>query len=317
MVVSKIFMGLGNQMFQYAAGRSLSLYKRVPHKLDISSYEGYPLRKFELDSFFTINPQKVTKQEITKYQITQPVKSVWNKLFPAHKIRFYGLPYEERGINRTIVQLNERFSPAYKKRTYLEPDYHFSTYFFKTPDDVFLIGYFMSWRYFEKFDKEIREDFTVRRDLVSHLSDIETEIRNNNSVSIHIRRSDFTSEKNALLHGVIPTTFYKKAIQEISSRTPSPHFYVFSDDISWVKENLQTEFPLTFISNEVTKTAIEDFYLMTVCNHNIIANSTFSWWAAYLNSNPGKIVIAPEKWYNVSPYNYKDVYPLSWTVLNS
>ncbi len=104
---------------------------------------------------------------------------------------------------------------------------------------------------------------------------------------------------------------------EIAGSTPSVHFYVFSDDIKWVKENLQSQFPITFVSNEVTKSAIEDFYLMTVCKHNIIANSTFSWWAAYLNNNPGKVVVAPEKWYNESPYNYKDVYPLTWTILKS
>ena len=310
-------MGLGNQMFQYAAGRALSLYKNVPFKIDISSYEGYSLRKFELDTFFAISPCRATKEEVSNYQITQPLKSAWNRLFPSDKMRFYTCPYEETGIKRTILKVNELLSPAHTKKTYLEPDYHFSEDFFRTPDDVFLIGFWMSWRYFKVFDKEIRQDFTIRPELVRHLIDIEKEIIKNNSVSIHIRRTDFTTQKNSSLHGVIPIEFYNKAIDEISNKMPSPHFYVFSDDVTWAKENLHSSFPITFVSGDVTSTAVEDFYLMTVCKHNIIANSTFSWWAAYLNSNSGKMIIAPEKWYNTSPFNYKDVYPLSWLILNS
>jgi len=316
MVVSRIFMGLGNQMFQYAAGRSLSLHKKVPLKLETTSYERYDRRKFELNTFFTIDCEIASAEEVLKYQISQPVKRVWNKFFPKDKIRFLGLPYEETGIKRTLLQVNELLSPSYKKRTYLEAEYHYNPDFFKAPDDVFLIGYWMSWRYFEKFDKEIRKDFTVRPGLVAHLIDIEREIRQKNSVSVHIRRGDFTTPGNLLIHGVIPVEFYQKAIAEVSSKTSAPHLYVFSDDIAWVKENLKTEFPITFVSNEISKSAIEDFYLMTLCKHNIIANSTFAWWAAYLNNNPGKMVFAPEKWLNVAPYNYRDVYPLSWRILN-
>jgi hypothetical protein len=317
MVISKISMGLGNQMFQYAAGKALSLHKKVPLKLDVSSYEGYPLRKFELDSLFSIRSEKVSKEEAAKYRISQPVKSAWNKFFPNNKIYFYHLPYEMSAVKRRVLQLSELISPAHKKRTFIEPQYHFNPNFFQAPDDVYLIGYWMSWRYFEKFDNQVRQDFTIRPELVVHLKNIEQEIRANNSVSIHIRRSDFTTSKNASLHGVIPISFYHGAIEEIASKNPSSHFYVFSDDIAWVKENLTTKYPITFVSNEVTKTAFEDFYLMTVCKHNIIANSTFSWWAAYLNNNPRKTVIAPEKWYNQAPYNYKDVYPLSWKIVSS
>lgn len=226
------------------------------------------------------------------------------------------MPYEEKTLKRTILNLTNSISPAHKKKTYIEPHYHFDPHFSKAADDVFLIGYWMSWRYFEKFDNQIRQDFTIRKDLVSHLSEIENEIVANNSVSVHIRRGDFTSEKNVSLHGIIPISYYNKAIAEISRKTTSVHLFVFSDDIRWVKENLKIELPITFVSNEVTKAAVEDFYLMTLCKHNIIANSTFSWWAAYLNNNPGKIVIAPKKWYNKTFYNYSDVYPPSWTLLN-
>ncbi|MDB5248664.1 MAG: alpha,2-fucosyltransferase [Segetibacter sp.] len=317
MVISKISMGLGNQMFQYAAGKSLALHKNVPFKVEVHSYKRYKERKYELDTFFAIETEKATEEEIRKYQLKQPVKILWNSIFSRNKIPLYSLAYEQDQLKRMVLKLSEVITPSAKKKVYLEPEYHFNDSFFKTPDEVFLIGYFMSWKYFEKFEKEIRRDFTVRPELVSHLHQIESELRQNNSVSIHIRRGDFTSKKNIEIHGIISMEFYRNAIAEISSRSPSPHLYVFSDDIAWVKENLQTQFPITFVSNEVTKTAVEDFYLMSVCKHNIIANSTFSWWAAYLNNNPGKIVVAPKKWYNSSTYNYKDVYPRRWIVLDS
>lgn len=317
MIISKISMGLGNQMFQYAAGRALSLHKNVPLALDLSSYEGYHLRRFELESIFTVQVAKATNEELKSYQLKQPLKSIWNKLLPFNRMFYYHLPYEMTFEKRTILQLSELVSPSYRKRTFIEPHYHYEPNFNKAPYDVHLIGYWMSWRYFEKYDNEIRQDFTFRRSLINHLSGVDNEMTNSNSVSIHIRRGDFASEKNKRLHGVIPISFYQKAIELIASEIPSIQLYIFSDDIRWSKENLNTKFPAVFVSGEITKTSYEDFYLMSRCKHNIIANSTFSWWAAYLNNNPHKMVIAPKKWYNKSSYNYKDVYPLSWITLSN
>lgn len=315
MIVSKITMGLGNQMFQYAAAKSLALHKKVPLTLDVSAYEGYNLRKFELAEIFNLQAEQATKQDIEKYRIKQPLKSLWNALMPFNRMYFYHLPYEMTKVKRTLLQLAETVSPSHKKKTFIEPYYHYNSNFFKTRNDVFLVGYWMSWKYFEKFDQEIRQDFTVRNNLVSHLSNIENEIRNSDSVSIHIRRSDFTSEKNTKLHGIVPLSFYREAIKRIATKYPALRLYIFSDDIHWVKDNFTTEFPVVFVSNDISKTAFEDFYLMSICKHNVIANSTFSWWAAYLNNNAGKMVIAPKKWYNKSPYNYKDVYPTSWITI--
>ncbi|MDQ6814473.1 MAG: alpha-1,2-fucosyltransferase [Bacteroidota bacterium] len=308
-------MGLGNQMFQYAAGKSLALHKKVPLKLDVSSYEGYGLRKFELDAFFDLETEKATKDEVAQYQIKQPVKSVWNKILPNHRMHFYRMPYEEAAIKRNVLQLTELLAPSHKRRTYIEPNYHYNHHFFKAGNNVLLIGYWMSWRYFQHFENEIRQDFKIKTDLVTHLYDIRNEILKNNSVSIHIRRGDFMLRKNVQLHGIIPIDFYQKAIQEIARATTSVHLYVFSDDIEWARKNFKTTFPVTFVSSEVTQTAVEDFYLMSICKHNIIANSTFSWWAAFLNSNPDKIVVAPKKWYDKTMYDYKDVYPQSWLLL--
>lgn len=316
MIISRITMGLGNQMFKYAAGKALSLEKKVPFKVDVSSYEGYKLRRYELDTIFNISTERATKEELKKYPVTHPVKRVWNKFFPT-KLRMLGLGYEEAVIPRTVLAAYNSITPPHKRKIYEEPHFNYHTSFFNANSNVYLNGYWMSWKYFEKYENEIRQDFTIRKDIVTHLDDIACKIKKINSVSIHIRRGDFTSQKNADLHGVIPIAFYLKAIEEIVKKISSLHFFIFSDDIEWVKENLNTRFPITYISKHITTTGIEDFYLMTICKHNIIANSTFSWWAAWLNGNKDKIVIAPKKFYNNSPFDYKDVYPTSWIVIDN
>lgn len=302
-------------MFQYAAGKSLALHKQVPYKVDVSGYAGYDLRKFELENFFDLKVEKATIEEIKSCYSSHPVKSVWNKVFPHKKIRTQGLPYEEPVLQRTLLKMYDAVSPPQTRKTYIEPYYHYNLNFFEAGEDAFIIGYFMSWKYFEKYDAEIRKDFTVRSELTEHIRPFATTILNQNSVSLHIRRSDFASKKNVLLHGIIPIEYYTNAIKEIEKHVSDINLYVFSDDIQWARDNLATRLPITFASGSITHSPVEDFYLMTCCRHNIIANSTFSWWSAYLNKNPGKIVVAPQKWYNQSSFNYKDVYPPSWKIL--
>lgn len=314
MIISRITMGLGNQMFQYAAGKCLSLEKNVPFKVDVASYEGYKLRKYELDVFFAINTAKVSKEELKEFGVRNSVKRVWNKL-SRKKLRMLGLGYEERSIPRHILSIYNLFSPPEKRNVYEEPHFHFHKSFFKASKHTYLNGYWMSWKYFEKYEEEIRNEFKIRQNIVEHLDNVASKIKATNSVSIHIRRGDFTSQKNSKLHGVIGIEFYRKAIQLLCKKIGKIELFIFSDEIGWAKENLKVNVPAIFISDEITKTAIEDFYLMTVCKHNIIANSTFSWWAAWLNKNSNKIVIAPGKWYNKSIFNYNDVYPPSWIIL--
>ncbi|HSU50429.1 MAG TPA: alpha-1,2-fucosyltransferase, partial [Segetibacter sp.] len=116
-------------------------------------------------------------------------------------------------------------------------------------------------------------------------------------------------------HGTLNEEYYQKAINKLTSLSPNPTFYIFSDDVEWVKDKLLLKRPAEFITGEVTKNHYEDFYLMSQCKHNIIANSSFSWWAAWLNPNPDKIVIAPKKWFNNAPYNTNDLIPQSWIKL--
>lgn len=318
MIIARITMGLGNQMFQYAAGKALALEKNVPLKVDTSAYSGYKLRKYELEEYFNITTEQATQGEIEQYRYNHPVKRVWNKIFKKHKLRILGLPYEERFVAKNLLALHDFLIPPHKRKTYTEPHYHFDKDFFQANSDIYLHGYWMSWRYFEKYDEVIRRLFTINNNLVKHVDELVDRIKKQNSVSIHIRRTDYADPFVVKLKGIIPPSFYINAIQYVGNKMSNPVFYIFSDDINWAKQNLAfNEITVHYIDETISTSAIEDFYLMTLCKHNIITNSTFSWWAAYLNNNPDKIVIAPKRWYNKAPYDYKDVCPPSWSILNS
>jgi hypothetical protein len=307
-------MGLGNQMFQYAAALALSFEKNTQLKVDISSYEGYKLRKYELETCFNIDTAKATAEEIATFRFDNPVKRVWNKLIPSTKLRMLGLPYEEAGLPKAVLTIYDSIGSPHKRKTYQEPHYHFDRNFFNANKDVYLQGYWMSWKYFYKYDKQIREAFTIKKELVRHLDKVVSELQSSNSVSIHIRRTDLTDSFVTKLKGIISVQYYKNAIAQLQQRYNDLELYFFSDDIDWVKQNLQfNNLSVHYIDKTIASSAIEDFYLMMQCKHNIIANSTFSWWAAYLNEHENKIIIAPKKWYSdAATYNYKDVYPTKW-----
>jgi hypothetical protein len=174
-----------------------------------------------------------------------------------------------------------------------------------------LKGLWQSPLYFAKYQDEIRKIFTIKENYIDNLDSIANDIKNSQSVSVHIRRGDYLSKIAYRELGLTSIEFYKKSIAYMSETITNPQFYFFSDDIEWVK----SEFHLpnaNFVSGEKTKNNIEDFYLMSQCKHNIIANSTFSWWAAWLNENPEKIVVAPIKWFNKLRHSTKDLIPEKW-----
>jgi hypothetical protein len=140
-----------------------------------------------------------------------------------------------------------------------------------------------------------------------------TEIRKYNAVSIHIRRGDYVSNPSAAaVHGICSLEYYEAAIQFIASRTDQPFFFVFSDDPQWAKNNLKTKHPTYFVEEDGTNKGAADMCLMSTCNHHIIANSSFSWWGAWLNNKADKIVVAPQIWFRDTTINTRDLLPAQW-----
>lgn len=291
MIIVKLNGGLGNQMFQYAFGRAVSLSLNTELKLDISWFnsilEKDTIRHYELACFGLKTPF-ATEKEIKTMQGNAAL------------------------LPRRIFNLLSKIKLVSNQSYFQEKYYHYDRSVETRSNNTYFEGYWQSYRYFERYADVIKDDFFTHYNLED--IKLKEEIQSSNSVSLHVRRGDYVSNKNATsYHGVSSLDYYYNAIETISKKISNPILYIFSDDIPWVRENLIVSLPIVFIENTNTDRPFEDIYLMSLCKHNIIANSTFSWWGAYLNSNLEKNVIAPKKWFNDPVINTEDLIPSSWT----
>lgn len=282
MIIIKIIGGIGNQMFQYAVGRNLALINQTDLKLDLGSFTTYKLRDFELFNL-NVNTSAASQNEI-------------NNLLPSHNFE----------------KLFQYISPPSKKTYYREKKFSFDKNVLLLGKNVYLKGYFQSEKYFIESEKWIRTEFEFKNELKEKFSDQSSKLADEESVAVHVRQGDFAKDsETSLYHGVLTANYYMNAFELIRNRIANPKFYFFSDDMNWVKKNISLP-DAVYVSENLTKNHIEDLYLMSCCKHNIIANSSFSWWGAWLNNNPGKIVIAPKKWFNKGPKDTQDLIPDGW-----
>jgi hypothetical protein len=294
MVKVFVFGGLGNQMFQYAAARVLADRLRVELCIDksllnIRSKNTTP-RNYELDLFFLKHHKKTTSSKIRNF--------LFHKIYPQIKNSIFGK------IIAGYYNLYEETDP-----------YKFDPEFLSQPDNILLSGYFQSEKYFVSCEEIIRKCFTFKNRLSGINLEIAEKIKETNSVSIHIRRGDYVSNKKlAGIYAETSTGYYEKAIDHIRQKLDNPAFFVFSDDPEEAKKIIS--FPqTTYIDWNTGANSYIDMQLMSLCKHNIIANSSFSWWGAWLNNNNDKIVIAPSIWFKDEHKNnsIKDLIPEKWT----
>jgi len=212
--------------------------------------------------------------------------------------------YENNLFDRTTFQ-------------YIQEKYfHFDPDMLNLPDNVNLDGYWQSEKYFKDIEEILRKDFSVTSPINEANQRLLDLINSTNSVSLHIRRGDYITNPSAnAFHGTCSLDYYNKSIKHLIERVNNPHFFLFSDDPEWVKENILINEPVTVVDINTINNGCDDLRLMMSCKHNIIANSSFSWWGAWLNNNPQKIVIAPEKWFLSPVHNTKDVMPQGWIKL--
>jgi hypothetical protein len=195
---------------------------------------------------------------------------------------------------------------------YLEPNKPITSELFDLSDNTYLSGYWQSEKYFRNIKEHLVEELSL-----FNLPSVENEkylieIFNTNSVSIHIRRGDYINDTSAInTHGFCGLDYYVNSISFIESKLSNPTYFVFSDDIDWARHNIKTKKNIFFIDTNFDKPE-EDLRLMLNCKHNIIANSSFSWWAAWLNQNKEKIVITPKKWFADSKKSSIDLIPSEW-----
>lgn len=293
MVVVKLQGGLGNQMFQYALGRSLSLHLSTSLKLDLSFLldrtptESQVFRNYEL-SIFKIDISFASLEESKKYTCHYDSKP------------------------RLLFGKLQRKVADY--RFYKEKKFTFNPEVFEFKNNTYLDGFWQSPKYFNSIKNTILKDFSFRDDLPDTLTTLANEIKNSNSICLHVRRADYVSHPNAkTFHGVKGIDYFNAAISLIAQALTDIKIYVFSDDISWCVQNLKFEFTTTFVEYEYPYGESKDYFrLMKLCKHFIIPNSSFSWWAAWLNQNPQKIVIAPKKWFNDPMIDTSDLIPDAW-----
>lgn len=288
MVVSRILGGLGNQMFQYAAGRSLANRLNTTLKLDLSFFSKQSLRSYKLDRF---NAQEIiaTASECNK------LRGKEGRLFKVFQKLSLKYPRPESYINETnYMQISESVMSAVK-------------------GDVYLNGYWQHEDYFKAIRSELLREFSPKLPLSAPAIDCMQSIKSCNAVSIHVRRGDYvTSSIGRSVHGSCTLDYYNNAIRYICANVNTPVFFVFSDDIEWCKNNLcSLNDRIIFVDN--TRDEIDDLILMMRCRHNIIANSTFSWWAAWLNEYSNKIVVSPKVW--VVSNSSLHIAPFEWVKL--
>lgn len=300
MVIVHLMGGLGNQMFQYAFGRRLALENNVSLKLDV--YSGFKNDSYKRSyglNHFRILENIVSREEVRRFR-----------------------RIESFGSLRRLYRLINLFRPRSNKYSVLRE--HSVTRFdlraLKTSTtNIFIDGYWQSEKYFQPIKDLIREEFQVKSPLEGLNLRLANEIHKSNAVCLHIRRfrgvlgskGDCSAAKK---HGILNLEYYSRGLRYLAKRHSKLHCFVFSDSPDWAEENLQLPYPTTFVTHNhsVEGKDYEDLRLMSQCKHHIIANSTFSWWGAWLCANPEKVVIAPKKWFNEPGRDTRDLIPDSW-----
>jgi hypothetical protein len=301
MIVSRIWAGLGNQLFQYAAGKCQAALHKTVFKLDCRWFSqkipGDTPRSYELDHF-NVHADRALDSEIRQFPFTMIPKWKLSRSF----LPRWQLFLQKRRLHSQLLN-------------YREMHFHFDPKFFDLPSHVYLIGYFQSERYFKPIEEELRKEFAFKTPPSRENEKLLEKIQDTQSVSLHVRRGDYALDPRVNRHhGLCDLKFYQNAIEEIARRVDRPHFFVFSDDIPWVKNHLQIGFDAVYVTNNQGKKSYEDLRLMSSCRHHIIANSSFSWWGAWLNPRADKIVFAPRKWTNVK-LDLSDLIPSGWMIL--
>jgi hypothetical protein len=295
--------GLGNQMFQYAAGKALAERHRVPLALDISGFRNYALRPFLLD----------------RLQVPEAICAVQAEPAKGATENFARAKWKGR-IDRLLVQvgLPKLMSSPHE---YREPHFHYDPAFEALGPRTALFGYFQSERYFSSIAENLRDWFSPREPLgnvaAAALKRIET---SRLPVSVHVRRGDYLEPGTHEVHGILGESFYCQVfdrLERVIGR--EAELFIFSDDPA------AAERVLSFVPgsrmNHVRgdpERPWEDMALMARCRHHVIANSSFSWWGAWLNPSPEKVVFAPRAWFaptELSKRNTGDLYPPNWILI--
>lgn len=293
MIIVRLTGGLGNQLFQYAAARRLADLHNTELKLDISFLGSH--RENCTPRGFQLNHMAITASVAAHHEIA----NITGKKSP--------LRYVASRIS-DVTGLSRRHRSVFNERSF-----NFDPEVLSLPDNIYLVGYWQSEKYFQDIKDIIRKEFALNCPLEDRDKEIADLIKASNSVSVHIRRGDFVADAQVnKVHGVCSLDYYSRCIETIADKAGKVHLFVFSDEPSWVSDKIKFSAPVTIVDHNSTVTSYQDIRLMSQCRHHIIANSSFSWWGAWLANDPYKQVIAPERWFNDSSLDTSDLIPSNW-----
>jgi len=300
MIITALTGGLGNQMFQYAAGLALAEQRRTVLKLDVNWFRHDPAyeahNRYAL-SCLNITEQFATREEIDRVRGVQLTHTERWSIALARMLRLY------RYAQRQDINPNWHCPPTFR----------FYPEFLAQPDNTYLNGMFQSEKFFETAANLLRLHFSFRYPPQPEVTAMAERIRSGPSAAIHFRRGDYVH--NAAFNsqiGVIGLDYYHRAVRLLRERSPAATLYLFSDDIEAIAQEFQPPGPHVFVRCVRPWHPYDKIRLMAMCEHIAIANSTFSWWAAWLNPSPDKLVVAPDPWFAKSEHDDRDVVPESW-----
>ncbi|MEY8216260.1 MAG: alpha-1,2-fucosyltransferase [Colwellia sp.] len=283
MVKVKIIGGLGNQMFQYATAKALAVKHNTEVSANISAFSSYEVHPLSIDKLsckckFDSRGDFLSKMLDFSY------------------------------FRKTFSKFSHFFN------VHIEKDLSYNAELFNSDIGVSLFGYFQSEKYFLNIRELLLEEFSLSAPLAKHEATIENRITESDSVAIHIRRGDYISNKSAnSVHGTCENDYFINALSNLKKSnllSDATVLFIFSDDIEWCQDNLSFEYQTVFVKGSSDRPEV-DIHLMSKCKHQIISNSTFSWWGAWLNTNPNKCVIAPLQWFKTL-HDSTDIVPEQW-----
>lgn len=289
MIAASLSGGLGNQLFQYAAGRALALRHQTRLVLNRR-----PLQ---------MTPPEVPRRtyELGAFEIDAAVR----RRVRSHERPPADMPAVQRG--------RWRMQKVFARFHVLRQDFvAYCPQFFTTGDWTHLIGYWQSEDYFVDYADVVRRDFRFRAAVEGENFQLLDAVTKTTSVSLHVRRGDYVAiPRLTKRHGVLPVDYYQEALAEIARRCRHIHVFVFSDDPAWCKEHIAGPWPLTFVDQNPQRPS-EDLRLMSACRHHVIANSSFSWWGAWLDARADKLVMAPRDWFCDPELDSRRIIPEGW-----
>jgi hypothetical protein len=289
--------GLGNQMFQYALGRRLALERGVPLRLDLGWFA--EARERGVDT--------VREYMLGGWRVSAPAAS-------AEDLARFDAAAQSTGLLARVARRVRRMLPARPARgTVYERGPAFDPGVLQVAAPAYLHGYWQSEKYFDSIGETLRAEFVPAEPICTYIAELAQYAADPNTISLHVRRGDYAhNAATQAFHGLCSPQYYAAAASLLAAKLSAPRFLVFSDEPEWARENLQLGWPARVVEHAPGSSPHQEMWLMSRCAHHVIANSSFSWWGAWLRPAPGKTVVAPRQWFRDPSHDGPDRLPASW-----